>query len=192
MEHCWLCIEPNGNRIAVFKNKDEAFKILECLNRSFPAGSPFYITDEDAETPEKWLGINKSESPKPTNYLQIVMDLDKDQLAQEITAKVENDLTTEFRASARDLIMKDTGWSSYYGTTRYSKAEKSEVKPWVIELIKDGMEPYRNDIVKAAAHELAESMRRSSKIRNEFENLLNGEVIEWLKEILNKLEDEQK
>lgn len=98
------------------------------------------------------------------NTLVLTLNLDKDRLTEVITDRVEEELCTEFKANVRDLILKNR-WG--YRIT-YSEATSYDLKDWVAEAIKDAILEYKDDIIKAAAHELCGSMRRSKLVREKF------------------------
>lgn len=113
------------------------------------------------------------------NQLVITLDLNKDRLVEIISDNVEEKLCEEFRKNARDLILKER-WAT---RTRYSEATKYDLKDWIQEAIKITiLEDCKEDIIKAAAHELANSMRHSKAIRDRF----GEELIAALNEELDK------
>lgn len=98
------------------------------------------------------------------NQINITLDLDKDRLVEIIMNEVESKLCEEFKKNARELILKER-WSV---RTRYSEATKYDLKDWVSEAIKEAILEYKDDIIKAAAHELSNSMRHSKTVREAF------------------------
>jgi len=112
------------------------------------------------------------------NALVLTLDLNKDRLTEIITDRVEEELCKEFKANARDLILKNR-WSV---RTRYSDAGAYELKDWVMDAIMDTIKEavleYKEDIIAAAAHDLADSMRRSKLVREKFGDILSEELKE--------------
>ena len=113
------------------------------------------------------------EVEKTDDKIVISMGLNATALEKQIAKVVEDRLTNEFTKNARDIIMKD---KYYNARTRYSDTTKSDLKDWIIDIFKEFMRDNREEIIQAAAKELAKSMQRSKPVRERFCDVLEEEL----------------
>ena len=113
------------------------------------------------------------EVEKTDDKIVISMGLNATRLEEQIAKVVEDRLFGEFTKNARDIIMKD---KYYNARTRYSDTTKSDLKDWVVDIFKEFMVENREEIIQAAAKELAKSMQRSKPVRERFCDILGEEL----------------
>ena len=111
------------------------------------------------------------------NKIVITMGLNSPALTKEIADVVMNRLQIEFEKNARDLIMKKN-YSFYSGPTRYSDANRSDLKDWVIDVMKEFFQENREDIIRESAKNLAASMMKSKTVREKYMDILEEEMHE--------------
>ena len=113
------------------------------------------------------------EVEKTDDKIVISMGLNATALEKQIAKVVEDRLVNEFTKNARDIIMKD---KYYNARTRYSDTTKSDLKDWIIDIFKEFMRDNREEIIQAAAKELAKSMQKSKPVRERFCDVLEEEL----------------
>lgn len=111
------------------------------------------------------------------NKIVITMGLNSSALTKEIADVVTNRLQIEFEKNARDLIMKKN-YSYYSGPTRYSDANRSDLKDWVIDVMKEFFQENREAIIQESAKNLAASMMKSKTVREKYMDILGEEMHE--------------
>ena len=120
----------------------------------------------------------KEEPEKPRqleitdNKIQITASIDGTVLAKVISDQAERELVD----SLKDYVRK-TLYTRYYNT-RYSSLDPglSDLNSWIVDEIKDILKENKDEIIKSAAHELADSMRRSKPVREKFCDELGEEL----------------
>ena len=81
-----------------------------------------------------------------------------------ITTTVANRLYDKFYPEIRKEIFRVTAYDTY------------GFKPWAEDLIKKAMLEYKDEIIDKAARLLADSMRRSAKVREKYHEYLEEDM----------------
>lgn len=106
------------------------------------------------------------------NKIQITAAIDGTILAAYISEQAEKLLVDELRAQAKKIL-----FNRYYNS-RYSSSDpgRIDLTEWIRDEIKEIFRENREEIIKAAARELADSMRRSKPVRERFCDELEEEL----------------
>lgn len=128
-------------------------------------GTP--ITDYRSENDEK----TERKEPTEGNKLSIEMTI-PDNLIRNISEVAGKEAIAEIKRQATNEIFKQ---NTHYGESRF--------QDWTIDIFKEFLNENKDTIIKEAAHQLADSMRRSKTVREKFGDLLGAEIDNNLKEI---------
>lgn len=121
----------------------------------------------------------KNEEPETTrqsefadNEIQITASINGTVLANYISEQAEKLLVDELKAQAKKIL-----FNRYYNS-RYSSSDpgRIDLTEWIRDEIKEIFRENREEIIKAAARELADSMRRSKPVRERFCDELGEEL----------------
>lgn len=102
------------------------------------------------------------------NKMILTLDLDGTAIKSEIERRVRNEIVEDMKKQIKSSIFTDRG--------PYSN-RRSELAPWVVDLVKETLNSCKDEIVEKAANQLAVSMTRSKSFREKFENILVPEVV---------------
>ena len=107
--------------------------------------------------------------------IQYSINLDGDEIGKMIEDTIRKGIDDHARTALRkelsDLFFKrEQNWP--YGYTKIT-----QINPWVIEVTKEILEEHKDEIVAAAAKELAVSMSRSRPFREKFSDIFEGEAL---------------
>lgn len=110
----------------------------------------------------------KTECEEPTegNKLSIEMTI-PDNLIRNISEVAGKEAIAEIKRQATNEIFKQ---NTYYGESRF--------QDWTIDIFKEFLNENKDTIIKEAAHQLADSMRRSKTVRERFGDLLEDDIVE--------------
>ena len=121
----------------------------------------------------------KIEEPETTrqseiadNKIQITASINGTVLANYISEQAEKILVDELKAQAKKIL-----FTRYY-SRGYSSSDpgRMDLTEWIRDEIKEIFRENREEIIKAAARELADSMRRSKPVRERFCDELGEEL----------------
>lgn len=106
------------------------------------------------------------------NKMIITLGLDGTKLQKDLEFYVQRELVEETKKDIKKVLFKERpGYTRYY-----SQPTKSDLNDWIVEVVKETIAEHKDEIIQAAARELADSMRRSSKVREKFGELLEEEM----------------
>lgn len=110
----------------------------------------------------------KTECEEPTegNKLSIEMTI-PDNLIRNISEVAGKEAIAEIKRQATNEIFKQ---NTHYGESRF--------QDWTIDIFKEFLNENKDTIIKEAAHQLADSMRRSKTVRERFGDLLEDDIVE--------------
>ena len=120
-----------------------------------------------------YLGnIDKTEPKKFTegNKMSIEMAI-PDSLIRNISETASKEAVAEIKKQVESEIFKRT---TYFGESKFHD--------WAADIFREYLNENKDLIVKEAAHQLADSMRRSKTVRERFGDLLEAEIDNGLKE----------
>lgn len=109
------------------------------------------------------------ETKSDSHMLQISIDLDGDVLKKTIEQRAEKEIIEETKKQIKEAIFKPTYSYSY-------SPSKGNLNDWIVEYIKSVIQENKDQIITAAAQELADSMRRSKPVRERFCDYLQEEL----------------
>ena len=109
----------------------------------------------------------KTEREEPTdgNKLTIEMAIPND-LIQTISKEASKEAIAEIKKQVENEIFKRT---TYFGESKF--------QDWAADIFKEFLNENKEIIIKEAAHQLADSMRRSKTIRERFGDLLEDDIV---------------
>ena len=104
------------------------------------------------------------QSENTDNKIQITASINGTVLAKYISEQAEKLLVDELKAQAKKIL-----FNRYYNSG-YSPSDpgRMDLTEWIRDEIKEVLKESREEIIKAAARELADSMRRSKPVRERF------------------------
>jgi len=123
-------------------------------------GTP--ITDYRSENDEK----TECEEPTEGNKLSIEMAIPGN-LIRNISDVASKETIAEIKKQVESEIFKR---NTYYGESKF--------QDWTIDIFKEFLNENKEIIIKEAAHQLADSMRRSKMVRERFRDLLEDDIVE--------------
>lgn len=109
------------------------------------------------------------ETKSDSHMLQISIDLDGDVLKKTIEQRAEKEIIEETKKQIKEAIFKPTYSYSY-------SPSKGNLDDWIVEYIKSVIQESKDQIIEAAARDLADSMRRSKPVRERFCDYLQEEL----------------
>jgi histone H3/H4 len=132
----------------------------------------YYTSFDSTKTNYAFERAKKTEPKEPTdgNKLSIEMTI-PDSLIQNISETASKEAISEIKKQVESEIFKR---KTYYGESKFQE--------WAIDIFKKFLNENKNEIIKEAAHQLAESMKRSKTVREKFGDLLEAEIDNGLKE----------
>ena len=101
--------------------------------------------------------------------MQISINLDGDALKKTIEQRAEKEIVEETKKQIKEAIFKPSYSYSYSPT-------KGNLDDWIINYIKEVIQENKDQIIEAAARDLADSMRRSKPVRERFCDYLQEEL----------------
>lgn len=104
------------------------------------------------------------------NKMSIEMAI-PDSLIRNISETASKEAVAEIKAQVKAETFKRT---TYFGESKFQE--------WAVDIFKEFLNENKNEIIKEAAHQLAESMKRSKTVREKFGDLLEAEIDKGLKE----------
>lgn len=130
-----------------------------------------YFVNTDRLSKSNAKETSNQESRQNGSKFIITADLNSGELAASIERQAKKELVDEFKAVAKELILKKT-----YMSIGYASSSPYELKEWVMEAVKEEIHNNRDLIIEMAAAKLADSMRRSKPVREKFGELLEDEL----------------
>ena len=120
------------------------------------------------EAPDRTAKLKDNDN-KTSNQMTLVMDIDG--------TKIKDDIERRVRSEVVELTKKEIHRSIFRPTysTGYSY-ENAPLQEWIREFVKQIIVDEKENIIKEAAHELADSMRRSKPVRERFCDILEEEL----------------
>ena len=113
--------------------------------------------------------LQTKETKSNSHMLQISIDLDGDVLKKTIEQRAEKEIIEETKKQIKEAIFKPTYSYSY-------SPSKGNLDDWIINYIKEVIQENKDQIIEAAARDLADSMRRSKPVRERFCDYLQEEL----------------
>ena len=101
--------------------------------------------------------------------MQININLDGDVLKKTIEQRAEKEIIEETKKQIKEAIFKPSYSYSY-------SSSKGNLDDWIINYIKEVIRENKDQIIEAAARDLADSMRRSKPVRERFCDYLQEEL----------------
>ena len=101
--------------------------------------------------------------------MQISINLDGDALKKTIEQRAEKEIIEETKKQIKEAIFKPSYSYSY-------SSSKGNLEDWIINYIKEVIQENKDQIIEAAARDLADSMRRSKPVRERFCDYLQEEL----------------
>ncbi len=132
----------------------------------------YYTSFDSTKTNYAFERAKKTELKESTdgNKLSIEMAI-PDNLIRNISETAGKEIIAEIKMQVESEIFKR---KTHYGESRFQE--------WAADIFKEFLNENKEIIIKEAAHQLADSMRRSKTVRERFGDLLEAEIDNNLKE----------
>lgn len=132
----------------------------------------YYTSFDNTKTNYRFERVEKTEPEESTegNKISIEMAIPND-LIRNISETASKEAIAEIKKQVESEIFKR---KTYYGESKFQE--------WAVDIFKEFLNENKNEIIKEAAHQLAESMKRSKIVREKFGDLLEAEIDNGLKE----------
>lgn len=132
----------------------------------------YWTLPDNTNTNYRFERAEKTEAEEPTegNKLSIEMAIPSN-LIRNISETVSKEAISEIKKQVESEIFKR---KTYYGESKFQE--------WAVDIFKEFLNENKNEIIKEAAHQLAESMKRSKTVREKFGDLLKAEIDNSLNE----------
>ena len=132
----------------------------------------YYTSFDNTKTNYAFEIAKKTEPKEPTdgNKLSIEMAI-PDSLIQNISETASKEAVVGIKKQVESEIFKRT---TYFGESKFHD--------WAADIFREYLNENKDLIIKEAAHQLADSMRRSKTVRERFGDLLEAEIDNNLKE----------
>ena len=111
----------------------------------------------------------KDDDSKSSNQMTLVMDIDGTAIKDEIERRVRSEVVEIAKKEIHRAIYRPTYSTGY-------SYENAPLQDWLRDFIKQVLVDDKENIVKEAAHEFADSMRRSKPVRERFCDILEEEL----------------
>ena len=132
----------------------------------------YWTSPDNTNTNYRFERAEKTEREEPTegNKISIEMAI-PNSLIRNISETAGKEAIAEIKKQVESEIFKRT---THYGESRFQE--------WAADIFKEFLNENKEIIIKEAAHQLAESMKRSKTVREKFGDLLEAEIDNVLKE----------
>lgn len=132
----------------------------------------YYTSFDNNKMNYSFERVEKTEPEEPTegNKISIEMAIPNN-LIRNISETASKEAIAEIKKQVESAIFKG---KTYYGESKFQE--------WAVDIFKEYLNENKNEIIKEAAHQLAESMKRSKTVREKFGDLLEAEIDNDLKE----------
>ena len=128
-----------------------------------------YLTSPDnTNTNYRFERAEKTEREEPTegNKISIEMAI-PNSLIRNISETASKEAIAEIKKQVENEIFKRT---THFGESKF--------QDWAADIFREYLNENKDLIVKEAAHQLADSMRRSKTVRERFGDLLEDDIVE--------------
>lgn len=126
----------------------------------------YWTSSDNTNTNYRFERAEKTEREEPTegNKISIEMAIPSS-LIRNISETASKEAIAEIKKQVESEIFKRT---TYFGESKF--------QDWAADIFREYLNENKDEILKEAAHQLADSMRRSKTVREKFGDLLEAEV----------------
>lgn len=93
------------------------------------------------------------------HIIHVAFNFDDDAVKKRLEETVERDVKNDIKQDIVDQIFEKQGW----GRNAHSDPKTCPLDDWIRDYIREIISEYKEDICRAAAHEIVESMSKSKK-----------------------------
>lgn len=111
----------------------------------------------------------KNTDNNSNNQMTLTMDIDGTAIKDEIERRVRSEVVELTKKEIHRAIYRPTYSTGY-------SYENAPLQDWIRNFIKEILVDEKENIIKEAAHEFADSMRRSKPVRERFCDILGEEL----------------
>ena len=132
----------------------------------------YWTLPDNTNTNHRFERAEKTEREEPTegNKISIEMAIPNN-LIRNISETASKEAIVEIKKQVESEIFKRT---TYFGESKF--------QDWAADIFKEFLNENKEIIIKEAAHQLSDSMKRSKTVREKFGDLLEAEIDNSLKE----------